>query len=417
LSRTTALLQENGTQTEAEEHSEVQEEAEKETFQWSEEEVYLAHMLYDRFMNTSLTHEMRGDNARDRLRFMQEAAEEETSEFELFSFSNPGLVSFAIRGILDNNDLQIGLKVSFGPFTSPEKRITLVNIIDHYRLVLGAMPFVSVDTRVKALEALKNFSASDVTNTAPQSSIKGEAKIGQVFYSPVTSYLVFSTRQNGQTTALWNKLKGGDMTWEVMMKFIQKPQVQTNIMGGYEFNDNRYSSANRRRSAGLFVRHDGLHFIGTVWGGTHPTGGPAGMNLFDQKWHHVVFVLAKSQQKVLYYIDGHLINSCAYSGTEDPAFDGTITIGGGHLRREFENAVSRFAIWSRAWTQDDVNKALTCGLKTSDGLEVLYTLDGGYEDVKDHYADLKMTGSGGRFTACTDCTHCPAYLSTSMKIR
>ena len=104
------------------------------------------------------------------------------SDFQLFSFSNPGLVSFSIRGILSNNNLQIGLKawiqapalglsrqltlmqVSFGPFTSPEKRITLVNIIDHYRLVLSAMPFVSVDTRLKALKALQDFSASDVAN-------------------------------------------------------------------------------------------------------------------------------------------------------------------------------------------------------------------------------------------------------------
>ena len=62
------------------------------------------------------------------------------------------------------------LQVSFGPFTSPEKRITLVNIVDHYRLVLSAMPFVSVDTRVKALQALKDFSASDVANASPSST-------------------------------------------------------------------------------------------------------------------------------------------------------------------------------------------------------------------------------------------------------
>ena len=56
--------------------------------------------------------------------------------------------------------------MSFGPFTSPEKRITLVNIVDHYRLVLSAMPFVSVDTRLKALDALKNFSTNDVSSAS-----------------------------------------------------------------------------------------------------------------------------------------------------------------------------------------------------------------------------------------------------------
>ena len=94
---------------------------------WSEEELYVASMDYDRYMNTTVTKELRDSEARERLRLMQ------SDDFELFSFTNPGLVSFGIKGILKNNELQLGMQVSFGPFDSPEKRITLVNIVDHFK--------------------------------------------------------------------------------------------------------------------------------------------------------------------------------------------------------------------------------------------------------------------------------------------
>lgn len=386
----------------------------KQDLHWSEEEVSLASMLYDRYMNKSFTKELRGKDARDQLRLMQEELQ---SDFQLFSFSNPGLVSFSIRGILSNNNLQIGLKVSFGPFTSPEKRITLVNIIDHYRLVLSAMPFVSVDTRLKALKALQDFSASDVANAnAGSTAVVGEEKPSKNFRSDNSNYLAFSTRQHGQVTNLWNELIAGDMTWEVVMKFHETPPWQTNIMGTYEFNDNTYSTSNRRRSVGLFVKPDGNHFIGAALQGESGSS-VSGPNLFDHKWHHIVFVLSKSTQQAYYFIDGTKINSCSYPvGTQNPGMDGTLTVGGGHLSRNFLNQVSRFAIWSRAWSQEDATKAKTCSVDTT-GLRVLYTLDGGYEDIENHYLDLRSVGSGGAFVACTDCQHCSTYASTSVSIR
>ncbi|CAE7450874.1 carA2 [Symbiodinium pilosum] len=385
---------------------------------WTEEEVHLASMLYDRYMNTTMTSQLRGPEARRKLRLMQEDQETGTSsDFELFSFANPGLVSFNIRGILANNDLQIGLKVSFGPFTSPEKRITLVNIVDHYRLVLSAMPFVSVDTRLKALDALKNFSTNDVSSASTgTASVVGEAVVAQNYKSPGRNYLAFSTRQHGQVTNLWQGLIAGDMTWEVMMKFHETPPYQTNIMGSYEFNDNSYSTSNRRRSVGLFIKPDGRHFIGSALQGERGSAA-SGPNLFDHKWHHVVLVLSKSTQKAYYFIDGVRINSADYLvGNQNPSIDGTITIGGGHLGRNFDNQVSRFAIWSRAWSQEDATKALTCGVDTT-GLKVLYTLDGGFEDIEDHYLDLRSVGPNGAFVTCSDCSHCATYASTSVSIR
>ncbi|CAE7210315.1 carA2 [Symbiodinium sp. CCMP2456] len=386
----------------------------KQDLHWSEEEVSLASMLYDRFMNKSFTKELRGKDAREQLRLMQQEVQ---SDFQLFSFSNPGLVSFNIRGILSNNNLQIGLKVSFGPFTSPEKLITLVNIVDHYRLILSAMPFVSVDTRLKAMKALQDFSASDVANAnAGSTAVVGEDKPSQNYKSGNGNYLAFSTRQHGQVTNLWNELTTGDMTWEVVMKFHETPPDQTNIMGSYEFNDNTYSTSNRRRSVGLFVRPDGNHFIGGILQGPMGTS-LSGPNLFDHKWHHVVLVLSKSTQQAYYFIDGVKINSCSYPvGNHNPSMDGTITIGGGHLSRNFANQVSRFAIWSRAWSQEDATLAKTCRVRAND-LRVLYTLDGGYEDIENHYLDLRSVGSAGAFVACTDCQHCSTYASTAVSIR
>ena len=72
----------------------------------------------------------------------------------------PKIKGLSTQPTLDPDPLQ----VSFGPFTSPEKLITLVNIVDHYRLILSAMPFVSVDTRLKAMKALQDFSTTDVAN-------------------------------------------------------------------------------------------------------------------------------------------------------------------------------------------------------------------------------------------------------------
>ena len=46
-------------------------------------------------MNKSFMKELRGKDAREQLLLMQQEVQ---NDFQLFSFSNPGLVSFTIRG-------------------------------------------------------------------------------------------------------------------------------------------------------------------------------------------------------------------------------------------------------------------------------------------------------------------------------
>ena len=87
--------------------------------------------------------------------------------------------------------------------------------------------------------------------------------------------LRFLTRQNGQVTSLWKELYEGDgMTWEVMMKFREKPKSNTALMHTYgkKFNDNTYSSSHRRRAVGIFVGPSGQHHIFGCAGSNVHTG-------------------------------------------------------------------------------------------------------------------------------------------------
>ena len=347
-------------------------------------------------------------------------AASDPKDFELFGFKNPGLVSFEIKGILNNNDLQLTMQVNFGPFSSPVKRITLVNIVDHFRLVLTAMPFVSVDTRLKALKALEDFSTTDVPSIppAPSAPIVGEKKVSRVWDSKQNNgldYLRFPLRgSDGKFTKLWEQLLANDMTWEVMMRFIETPPEQTAIMATYEFNNDRYTTSNRRRSIGLYVRPDGNHFISSTGFGTTGANAP---NLFGGNFHHIVFVLSRSTSKARYYIDGTLIAEMDYTpGLENIGFDGSLVIGGGHLNRLMEVEISRFAVWSRAWTATDVAAAPQC-TTNDDGLQALYTLDGGYEDFFEQQLDLQRGRNVGEFKDCSYCQHCPVYASSGLTVR
>ncbi|CAE7614462.1 unnamed protein product [Symbiodinium sp. CCMP2592] len=104
------------------------------------------------------TSERRGQEAFSTLQ--QKAAS--SDYFQLFSFKNPGTVNFEIQGLLENNKLELGMKVNMGPFSSPEKRIRLLDIVDQFSLVLTAMPFVSAETKAKAILALQGFTGDDV---------------------------------------------------------------------------------------------------------------------------------------------------------------------------------------------------------------------------------------------------------------
>ncbi|CAE7939378.1 carA2, partial [Symbiodinium necroappetens] len=134
----------------------TEEEGDFSSFRWSEDELQVASMLYDSYLNTNLSEHLRDAKAREHLDLMQT-----NGDFELFSFRNPGLVSFNIKGVLTaTDDLQLLMQVSFGPFTSPLKRVTLVNIVNQFTSVLTSLPFVSVNSRLKAIEALRGSTKS-----------------------------------------------------------------------------------------------------------------------------------------------------------------------------------------------------------------------------------------------------------------
>ncbi|CAE7033098.1 carA2 [Symbiodinium sp. CCMP2592] len=97
-------------------------------FRWSEDDLQVASMLYDSYLSMNVSEHLHDAKAREHLDLMQT-----NGDFELFSFKNPGLVSFNIKGVLTAaDDLQLLMQVSFGPFTSPLKRVTLVNIVDQF---------------------------------------------------------------------------------------------------------------------------------------------------------------------------------------------------------------------------------------------------------------------------------------------
>lgn len=78
------------------------------------------------------------------------------------------MVNFNIEGLLEDNNLDLEMKINFGPFESPTKRIPLVNIVDQFSVVLTAMPFVSLNSKAKALAALRGFTKEDVKTVVPQ---------------------------------------------------------------------------------------------------------------------------------------------------------------------------------------------------------------------------------------------------------
>lgn len=156
---------------------------------WRDQELYLATMEYGKHLEQTILSEHRDHAAAHRLGLLQTDATSSTKsgadEVQLFSFRNPGLVSFVIKGEMVGNQLDLVMQVSFGGFNSPEKRIKLVDLVDQFAIVLTAMPFVSVETKAKAIASLKGFNADDVKKVEPKawdlSSTEQEADWGYSF--------------------------------------------------------------------------------------------------------------------------------------------------------------------------------------------------------------------------------------------
>ena len=161
MSRTSSLVEVSQSSNEA--RKRAKKSADSGDLYWEEEveELYLASINYGKELNITKTKELHGTNASERMK-MSLLTSAKADYFQLFSFKNPGMVNFNIQGLLEDNNLELAMKINFGPFASPEKRIRLINIVDQFSIVLSAMPFVSVDTKLKALAALRDFTAHDV---------------------------------------------------------------------------------------------------------------------------------------------------------------------------------------------------------------------------------------------------------------
>ena len=123
------------------------------------EEVYLAAIDYGDSMEANRTWEMRGKDAMLRLSKMQEAKKRGQEEVvELFNFKVvTGMNNYQIQGLLDGNVLELGVQMGWGPFQSPAKRIPVADFGLQFAAVLAAIPWISVETKKTAIEAMTDF--------------------------------------------------------------------------------------------------------------------------------------------------------------------------------------------------------------------------------------------------------------------
>ncbi|CAE7219632.1 FCPA [Symbiodinium sp. CCMP2456] len=103
---------------------------------------------------------------------------------------NMGPVTFHIRGFLHNSKLNLGVRMGLGPWSPPEHIITLIDMKVKLALALAGLPFVSPDSKVKAVEALTNFDSNIEEEMRKQDKWKLALKTGK-------------TSKFGFSSALW----------------------------------------------------------------------------------------------------------------------------------------------------------------------------------------------------------------------
>jgi len=131
-------------------------------FEWMEEDdFYLASANYTQDLGINLTSEHRGTDAKRRLSLAQT---ESAGVLQLFNFVHPGLVNFNLQAVLDHNSFEMRTQMGFGPFSSEQKKIKLVDIANQFAVVLHALPWLSAASRKEAIHALQN-SRPDVMPT------------------------------------------------------------------------------------------------------------------------------------------------------------------------------------------------------------------------------------------------------------
>jgi len=206
-----------------------------------------------------------------------------------------------------------------------------------------------------------------------------EAVPSRVWSTQGNSWLVYTTRNTapGYTeiaaeadyTYIWSQLVGSNMAVQLMFRQTGScisahgaPLLSSYCERG-NFNNNRFSSSNRRRSLG--------------------TGYCNSMGQYDDgEWHRLVLnaeASGSNRQAWTMYIDGVKYRD---GSIDNLALDGQICMGGGHLDRSEQYELSRVAIWSRMLTSDEITSAnANCFESTADGLLAYYPLDGDFNDA------------------------------------
>ncbi|CAE7349703.1 unnamed protein product [Symbiodinium sp. CCMP2592] len=147
----------------------------KAVLEWetSTEDLYMASLDLGPEVRLKAHSELRGEAAARRLKgkgtvspaegdddLVGLSASGSSSVFQLFSFKHPGMINFELQGLLDGNSLELGMQMGFGSFESEKKRLKLVDIADQFAVTLSAVPFLSSESKSKALEALRGFSTN-----------------------------------------------------------------------------------------------------------------------------------------------------------------------------------------------------------------------------------------------------------------
>ena len=75
--------------------------------------------------------------------------------------------------------------MKFGPLDSPTKTIDLLNLVDHLRVVLAAIPFVSQASKQKAIDAM---TSTNLETQIPVTDVTGDLALTNKWVGYGSSY-------------------------------------------------------------------------------------------------------------------------------------------------------------------------------------------------------------------------------------
>jgi len=145
------------------------------------EEFELASAEYDQEYGVKLLQRLTGSEAGQRLSKLMRSADSEPADGKLGAVQEDasaesetplthqlfvihdagGPVGFRLTGQLSQGKFQLKVRLEFGPFTTPERTIDLLNIGDMLQVVLAAIPFVSSTSKDRAIHAIQNMNMED----------------------------------------------------------------------------------------------------------------------------------------------------------------------------------------------------------------------------------------------------------------